>query len=249
MAKQKSTGLLMNGSVMAAGMTVYTRQGQTVVRSAHSVQPERRSRGQFGQRMRMRHTIALWHIMKVASPYFGEGVTAYRRFASQANRLTPVYVPCTGTLSGATFLLQGIPVSEGPLPTIKMWYEDIDGQPALLTNFRPENVAPRETVRLCCLRQMTDGVAPRVDIRWRLMEMPSSADHYGADELHLVLVDGRVALVGADLADPMTGWALVLTDGDRCSSQTAVTRCSFYERYTTDEALEKAAASYGGLTK
>lgn len=249
MAKQKSTGLLVNGSVKAAGMTFYTRQGQTVVRAARSAQPERRSRGQFDQRMRMRHTIALWHIVKVASPYFGEGVTAYRRFASLANRLAPVYVPCTGSLSGATFLLPGIPVSDGPLPTIKMWYDEVGGQPALLTNLKPENCAPRETLRLCCLRQSADGAAPRVDMHWRLMEMPTGTDHFGADELHLVLVDGRVALVGAALADPMTGWALVLTDGDRCSSQTVVTRCTFYERYTTAEALETAAASYGGLTE
>ena len=37
--------------------------------------------------------------------------------------------------------------------------------------------------------------------------------------------------------------------GDRCSTQTLVTRCSLYEQYTTEEALQEAAKSYGGLTK
>ena len=32
------------------------------------------------------------------------------------------------------------------------------------------------------------------------------------------------------------------------SLQGIVTRCTYYERYTTDEALQKAAESYGGLT-
>ena len=36
--------------------------------------------------------------------------------------------------------------------------------------------------------------------------------------------------------------------GERCSPQTIVTRCTLYKQYTTDEALETAADSYGGLT-
>ena len=51
------------------------------------------------------------------------------------------------------------------------------------------------------------------------------------------------------MADPMFGWALVRVDGDRCSTQAAVTRCTYYERFTTEKALNDAAASYGGLTE
>jgi hypothetical protein len=36
---------------------------------------------------------------------------------------------------------------------------------------------------------------------------------------------------------------------DRCSPQTIVTRCTVYQQYTTEEALERAADSYGGLTE
>ena len=46
----------------------------------------------------------------------------------------------------------------------------------------------------------------------------------------------------------MKGWALVRVDGDRCSTQSLVTRCRYYEQYTSDEALLASAESYGGLT-
>ena len=37
--------------------------------------------------------------------------------------------------------------------------------------------------------------------------------------------------------------------GDKASSQKVVTRCNLYEQYLTDEAFDRAAQSYGGLTK
>ena len=52
-----------------------------------------------------------------------------------------------------------------------------------------------------------------------------------------------------EFADEMKGWALVKVIDDRCSPQTIVTRCSLYQQYTTQEALEIAADSYGGLTE
>ncbi len=249
MAKQNSTGLLVNGSVKAAGMTFYTRQGQTVVRSAHSVQPERRSRGQFDPRLRMRQPIALWHVFKASGPLFGEGVAAYRRFASAANHLTPVYVPCNGPLGGATFLLPGIPVSAGQIAAVKEWFGKIDGEDVLLTNLSPADLDRSEELRLCCLRQSLEGAAPQIVISWRTLALPSGNESHTGGEPHLRLVDGKLAVFGGALADPMFGWALVRVDGDRCSTQAAVTRCTYYERFTTENALNEAAASYGGLTK
>ena len=64
----------------------------------------------------------------------------------------------------------------------------------------------------------------------------------------MTVVDGRLALVGEEFADEMKGWALVKVVDDRCSPQTIVTRCTLYQQYTTEEALKKAADSYGGLT-
>ena len=51
------------------------------------------------------------------------------------------------------------------------------------------------------------------------------------------------------LADEKKGWALVKVVDDRRSPQTIVTRCTLYQQYTTEDALERAADSYGGLTE
>ena len=45
-----------------------------------------------------------------------------------------------------------------------------------------------------------------------------------------------------------SGWALVRVIGDRCSPQTIQTRCTLYQQYMTDEALQRAVKSYGGIT-
>ena len=38
----------------------------------------------------------------------------------------------------------------------------------------------------------------------------------------------------------MKGWALVRVMNNRCSTQGIVTRCTYYQQYTTEEALETA---------
>ena len=68
-------------------------------------------------------------------------------------------------------------------------------------------------------------------------------------DIELREVDGRLALVGDVLGDYMSCWALVRMDDDKASSQKVVTRCSLYEQYLTEETFERAAQSYGGLTK
>jgi hypothetical protein len=46
----------------------------------------------------------------------------------------------------------------------------------------------------------------------------------------------------------MLGFALVRLKDGHASRQHVVTRCNYYERYTTEEALQAAAKSYKGLT-
>ena len=58
-----------------------------------------------------------------------------------------------------------------------------------------------------------------------------------------------LALTGSLFANDDLGWALVRINGDRCSSQTAVTRCRQWESFATEEALRASAESYGGLTE
>jgi hypothetical protein len=64
----------------------------------------------------------------------------------------------------------------------------------------------------------------------------------------MTVVDGNLALVGEEYANDMKGWALVRIVGEKCSPQTIVTNCTLYQQYTTEEALQEAAESYGGLT-
>ena len=58
----------------------------------------------------------------------------------------------------------------------------------------------------------------------------------------------KVNLTGEEYADTMKGWARVRVIDDRCSPQTIITRCTLYQQYTTEEALQEAAKTYGGLT-
>lgn len=239
MARQKMTGLLVNGSVRTAGVTFYTKGGKTIVRSAHSMQPKRRTRAQFEVRMRTRHNTALWQMMKMSgSTLFYGGNSAYTCFMSLAFRLPTVYLPCRGRLAGGTLLLPDMPVSEGSLTPVKQYLDEVDGTAALLTNLKADSISTRETLLLYTVVQKIESGCPRARIRVEEVE-PS----------RFVEVDGGMALVGEEFADTMKGWALVRVDGDRCSSQTIVTRCTYYEQYTTEQALLAAAKTYGGLTK
>jgi hypothetical protein len=94
-----------------------------------------------------------------------------------------------------------------------------------------------ERLWLYTAEQHIEGDLPRVrftrsDVVWQM----------GA------FVDGPLILKGDEYADPMKGWALVRVVGDQCSPQAIVTRCTLYQQYMTEEALQTAAKSYGGLT-
>ena len=58
-----------------------------------------------------------------------------------------------------------------------------------------------------------------------------------------------LVLISDEFADDMKGWALIHMRHERCSTQSTITRCTYYKQFTTEEALREAAASYGGLTK
>jgi hypothetical protein len=168
---------------------------------------------------------------------FTERQTAYSNFASLANRLPVVYVT-KALMDQASFLMPGIPVSDGKLPAIKEQLGEVDGVPALMTDLEGENWDCQSKLLLYTAGQHIEDNLPRVrfsvrEVSWEEMS----------------LVGGHYVLKGDAFADDMKGWALVLVKGERCSSQTIVTRCTLYQQYTTEEALEKAADSYGGLTE
>lgn len=237
MAKQKTTGMLVLGSVRSAGVTFYSKNGKTIVRSSHSKQPKRRSKAQFDVRMRIKHTAALWQaVMLLDSPRFYGGASAYARFASLAFRLPVVYLPSRGPSSTGALLLPDMPMSDGTLPHAKQWLGEANGLAALLTNLKPSDLDGDDQLILYTLHQQLLGTCPVLSIEERVM---------GLDEFSMV--DGCMALVDEIFADNMRGWALVRVNGDRCSSQTVVTRCTYYQQFTTEEAMQDAIESYGGL--
>lgn len=236
--KSTSKGLMLIGSLRKAGVTTYMKQGKIITRVSNSNERRSNTLPQFIQRQKMRHTIALWKTLKYCETIFTERQTAYQNFASLANRLPVVFVPNIGLMCSASFLMPGIPVSDGKLPTINEQLGEIDGTAALMTDLRGEAWVPQTKLLLYTAEQHIDCDMPQVqfsvrEVAWEEMSF----------------VDGHYVLKGDAFADDMKGWALVLVKGERCSPQTIITRCTLYQQYTTEDALEKAADSYGGLTE
>lgn len=239
MAKQKPMGLLINGSLKQSGISFYLRNGQMIARTAHSYQPKRRTRAQFVARQQLTHSCRLWMLLRLAGePMFEHTPTAYARFRTLMRRTPVVFTPRRGSMAGAVLLLPGMPVSDGVLPVVEQWLGEADGTAALLTSLTAGDLRPGDILRLYTLRQTIECGCPVVRVR---------AADLGVGDFQSV--DGRLALVGDDFADDMTGWALVHIRETRCSSQQVVTRCTYYQPFTTEDALLSAAATYGGLTK
>lgn len=236
MKTKGSRGLMMVGSLRKDGITTYMKQGKMIVRSSISMEKRSNTLGQFVQRQKMRHAVALWRMLKFCETMFTERPTAYSNFMSLANRLPVVYVE-NKLMDDTSFLMPGIPVSDGTLPTVKQELGEIDGVASLLTDLKCDESHFHEKLWLYTAVQDVEGNLPRVRFNKREVSWQEMA-----------VADGRYVLKGEEFADPMKGWALVLIKNERCSPQTIVTCCTLYQQYTTKEALQIAAKSYGGLT-
>ena len=235
--KSTSKGLMLIGSLRKAGVTTYMKQGKMVTRVSNSNERRSNTLPQFIQRQKMRHTTALWKMLKWCETMFTERQTAYANFASLANRLPVVFVPDNGLMRGASFLMPGIPVSDGKLPAIHEQLGEAEGIATLITDLKGEAWTPQTELLLYTAEQQIKCDMPLVRFSVRKVAWEE-----------MTFVDGHYVLKGEVFADDMKGWALVLVKGERCSPQTIITRCTLYQQYTTEEALEKAADSYGGLT-
>ena len=232
-------GLTIPKRVRIAGMTFYTRNGQVIGRESATHEKRSNTLPQFVQRQKMRHTTMLWKMLRFCDTMFTERRTAYQNFASLANQLPVVYVPNDGIMNQSSFLMPGIPVSDGVLPTVDLELGEVDGKPALITDLKVSDRTYHVKLWLYTATQKIEcDVLPRVRFKMREVSWREMTE-----------VEGHLALVGEEFADEMKGWALVKVIDDRCSRQTIVTRCTLYQQYTTQEALEEAAKSYGGLTK
>ena len=231
-------GLTIPKRIRVAGMTFYLRNGQVIGRESSTHEKRSNTLPQFVQRQKMRHTTMLWKMLRFCDTMFAERRTAYQNFASLANQLPAVYVPNDGTMNQSSFLMHGIPMSDGILPMIKQELGEVDGRPALITDLKAGDRTHHVKLRLyTAIQTLENGVLPRV--RFSMHEV---------SWWDMTEAGGHLALVDDEFADDMKGWALVRVSDDRCSPQTIVTRCTLYQQYTTEEALEKAADSYGGLT-
>lgn len=237
--KKKGTtkGMMIVGSLRRDGLMTYMKQGRLIVRSAESIQKRSNTLGQFVQRQRMRHATALWTMLKYCQTMFTQRPTAYANFMVLASKLPEVYVE-RPRMDKASFLMPGIPVSDGTLTTIYEYLGEVDGQPALITNLTKDMLTYRTKLWPYTAVQTDQTAEPHVRFSMREISLRE-----------MTLVDGCYALVSDEFTDSDKGWALVQVEGERCSPQTIVTRCTFYQQYTTEEAQKAAAKSYGGLTR
>lgn len=249
MAIIENTPLDLKARLAAAGITLYVKNGKTVLRPATSRQPERRTRAQFVTRQRIAHNNHLWRLLRSAGdPRFEGGSSPYHRFCSLMTSCTVPFLTRDQHLLGASLLLPGMVVSDGPLEEIGYSLGTADGAPALVTDLDPR--APRgERYRLYSLRQEDQQGIPRLSIAAREFAFKDLSAAPDASGLRLLAAGGGVALAGSVFADPMCGFALVRLRGGEASSQRVVTGCDLYRRFATDEALLAAAATYGGLTR
>ena len=224
-------------------MTFYKRNKKNFVRPRHIHQPRRLSRKQLRQRELLAHNNALWRALKQTKRvYFEGGSGEYYRFMS-VNTESPVpYFTKHDYYMKYSLLLPNMVVSDGPLPTIGYRLGKAAGRPALLTDLTPKRARKGELL-LYVLQQHVgthaqDDPAPHLSICVETIDLDATT-----------VVDGRVVLTDSRFANPMMGFGLVQVVDGHASLQRVVTRCTYYERYTTEEALQTAAKSYGGLTE
>ena len=246
------------------GLTTYIRNGKKYVRVSTSHQPRRLSRKQLLVRERQSHNNALWRALKASGHVFMEGGdnTAYNHFMA-INMESPVpYIPKQQYHSGNALLLPDMVVSDGPLQPISYQLGEIDNPassadapatiPALLTDLTPKD-AKNDTLVLYVLHQKVITHQGWPDQFYLSIKVETlSIDDFTLVPSTLLSpyknAQGTLALVGPRFADPMLGFTLVRLKNGHASRQRVVTRCTYYERFTTEEALQTAAKSYGGLT-
>ena len=227
-------------------MTFYTRNGKTFVRPKHIHQPRRLSYKQLVQREQLAHNNALWRMLKRAGdPRFEGGTGSYYRFMSVNNQSPTVFLTKQQLFTGFTLLLPEMMLSSGPLPPISYQLGEVDGRPALLTDLLATELRT-DTLRLYTLEQdVLTYQCEEHDIPQLWIKKKEIAPN-GED---VATVNGCVALTGDHFANPMTGFGVVRIADGHVSSQRVVTRCTYYERFTTEEAMQAAAKSYGGFTR
>jgi len=203
--------------------------------------------------------------------------TAYNAFLRANSSLPTVYLTKQQARQGAALLMPGMVVSEGRLPKVEYDFAVLaGGERVVLTNLltcidaagtqeltigcnddlrqllcnssRNPQLLPGDRVRFYRFEQRMEGDCPTV--KMTCCEMTLDNDPRQNPALRgwqFFSHEGRLAIGGTD--DENMGWAVVLF-GEReksASTQRVLTTCRLYEQYTTGEALQAAAESYGNV--
>ncbi|MBP3762872.1 MAG: hypothetical protein J6I49_03210 [Bacteroidales bacterium] len=249
MARIDNNPLELKARLAAAGITLYIKNGRTILRPSRSDQPERRTRKQLAVRQRLAHGGHLWQTLRrAAEPLFAGGSSPYHRFKALNSLLETVYLTRDQHDGGATVLLPSMAVSDGGQEEIRYSLGEVFGRPALVTDLKSSALL-RERYRFYLLRQEEVQKTPYVRITACEFGASDAAAVLGRMGVEVLDEGGCVALAGEVFADAMCGFALVRMCDGQASPQRVVTRSTYYQRFTTEAALLAAAKSYGGLTQ
>ena len=206
-----------------------------------------------------------------------DGTIAYNAFLRANSALPTVYLTKQQAVQGAALLMPGMVVSEGRLPAVEYGFAVLEsGERVVLTNLltgidvattqeltiscnddlrqllcsssRNPQLMPGDRVRFYRLEQRLENECPTVTITCCEMALDNDPRHnQELRDWRFYSHEGRLAIGGAD--DENLGWAVVLySDKEhRASTQQVLTTCRLYEQYSTDEALQRAAESYGNV--
>lgn len=236
------------------GMTISERNGKVFMNPTLQNQPIRRSRKQLLIRERQSHNNALWRAVKETGKvlFFKGKNTLYNRFMS-INMFSPVpYLEKGQYHSNKALLLPDMVISDGYLPSIQYQLGEVDGKPALLTDLTKASAKKMKLLLFVLEQKVTQQPVEGDDFQLKITVEDVTVDDFvkvpSTSPSPYKSTRGTLALVGDRFADPMLGFALVCVGSDDASYQRVVTNCTYYERYTTEEALQAAAKSYDGLT-
>lgn len=238
-------------------ITIYQKGDKTIVRKAHNAKKSKKKKkrmttlNQFIQRQRLQRNNALWRVLKKTGEVFFEGgLSACHRFRSINQDVPDVFLDKYQLLNNSTLLLPGMVLSDGPVPSINYQLEKWNGQFVLKTDLTEED-AQKGRLLLYVLRQEVYQnefcgvlVDERLTVSAKMVEVNSAAETQAISGLAVAFVDGCMVLTGDMFADEMSGFGLVHVIDGHASTQHLVTRCTYYERYATKEALQAAFKEY-----
>ena len=204
-------------------------------------------------------------------------LTAYNAFLRANSALPTVYFTKQLAVRGAALLMPGMVVSEGQLPKVEYDFAQLaGGERVVLTNMltgidegetqelpigcnddlrqllcrtscNPQ-LMPGDRVRFYRFEQRLENDCPTLTIICCEMVLDNDPRHIQElRDWRFYSHKGRLAIGSAD--DENLGWAVVLYSDkeQRASTQQVLTTCRLYEQYSTDEALQRAAESYGNV--